>query len=280
MLIPLPDADVSALVRLVTEHDGRSPVNELGELALAGHRPGICLAERDTDGLNGFALVDQRERTAQVAVHPQRRGRGIGTRLVRDVLGRGLADTFWAFGDSPSARAVASKTGLVATRRLLFMGRPLGPVSPSEPPPGVVLRPFSDADAADIVRVNAAAFASHPEQGRLTLADFHTLAAQPWFDPDGLIVATIDGRIAGFHWTKRHDATTGEVYVLAVHPDAEGRGLGRALLEAGLTHLRDLGMTNVTLYVEAKSHRVVAMYEAAGFQILNADTSYARKDAQ
>lgn len=280
MLIALPDADVSALVRLVAEHDGRSPVNELGELTLAGHRPGVCLAERDGDEITGFAMIDRRERTAQVAVHPQRRGRGIGTRLVRAVLERGLADTFWAFGDSPSARAVASRTGLVATRRLLFMGRPLGGTVPAEPPPGVVLRGFVDADAPGVVEVNAAAFASHPEQGRLTLADFRTLATQPWFDPDGLIVATLDGRIAGFHWTKRHDATTGEVYVLAVHPDAEGRGLGRALLEAGLTHLRDLGMTNVTLYVEAKSHRVVAMYEAAGFQILNADASYAREDAQ
>lgn len=280
MRITLPDAGVSALVRLIGDHDGRYPVNELGQLGLSGLREATCLAEGDDAGLTGFALIDHRERSAQVGVHPGHRRRGIGTRLVRAVLDHGGADTFWAFGDSAAARAVAAKTGLVATRRVLFMGRPLGSASPAAPPPGVVLRPFSDADAEGIVEVNAAAFASHPEQGRLTLADFGTLAAQPWFDPDGLIVATIDGRIVGFHWTKRHDEATGEVYVLAVHPDAEGRGLGRALLEAGLTHLAGLGMTSVTLYVEAKSYRVVAMYEAAGFQILSADASYARRDAE
>ncbi len=34
-------------------------------------------------------------------------------------------------------------------------------------------------------------------------------------------------RMHGFHWTKRHSATLGEVYVVAIDPDAQGRGVGQ-----------------------------------------------------
>ena len=78
------------------------------------------------------------------------------------------------------------------------------------------------------VAVNAAAFASHPEQGRLTVADLRARMAQPWFDPAGLLMvvpsrAGEGPTVAGFHWTKVHDGPTddpatrrGEVYALSL----------------------------------------------------------------
>ncbi len=83
-----------------------------------------------------------------------------------------------------------------------------------------------------------------------------------------------DDEVAGFHWTKRHDATLGEVYVLAVHPAHGGAGLGRALLTAGLAHLHSAGCENAELYVEASEERVVALYTATGFRTLSVDTAY------
>ena len=62
--------------------------------------------------------------------------------------------------------------------------------------------------------------------------------AEPWFDPEGLLIAEeADGTVLGFHWTKRHDAHQGEVYVVGIDPAAQGRGLGRLLTLAGLHHL-------------------------------------------
>ena len=123
--------------------------------------------------------------------------------------------------------------------------------------------------------MNAAAFAHHPEQGRLTVEEFDQLAAQDWFDPGGLFVAhAADGEVAGFHWTKRHGGGLGEVYVIAVAPGHEGKGLGRALLDRGLDHLAAVGDTRVQLYVEASEQRVVRLYRNAGFEIAQTDTAY------
>ena len=91
-------------------------------------------------------------------------------------------------------------------------------------------------------------------------------------------MARHDDEVAGFHWTKRHDANLGEVYVLAVRPGHGGAGLGRALLAAGLAHLHTVGCEDVELYVEASEERVVALYAATGFRTLSVDTAYRRGD--
>ena len=77
--------------------------------------------------------------------------------------------------------------------------------------------------------------------------------AEPWFDPAGLLVAmNDDDRLLGFHWTKRHSATLGEVYVVGIDPDAQGLGLGPTLVDAGpATPARDGGLDDVLLYVES-----------------------------
>ena len=54
------------------------------------------------------------------------------------------------------------------------------------------------------VRLNAAAFARHPEQGRLTVGDLRERMDQPWFDPAGFLLVEDDstGQVVAFHWTK------------------------------------------------------------------------------
>ena len=83
----------------------------------------------------------------------------------------------------------------------------------------------------------------------------------------------------GFHWTKQHDALgeagLGEVYVLGVDPDAQGRGLAKALLLTGLAHLRDAGDEVVELYVEADQPGPVGLYRAYGFTDASRDVMYA-----
>lgn len=220
---------------------------------------------------------------AEVAVDPATRGRGIGTELVRAaVLRQGAV---WAYGDLPAARAVATRLGLRRGRVLLQLRRslPLESAIGPDAPAGVRIRTFRPGhDEPEFLAVNARAFATHPEQGRLDLAGLRAEMAQDWFDPDGffLAVSEPDGRLLGFHWTKVHPhdesfgsvgagpaGPIGEIYVLGVDPGASVRGLGGALAAAGLRHLADRGLRTVQLYVEADNVRAVRLYERLGFVV-------------
>ena len=113
------------------------------------------------------------------------------------------------------------------------------------------VRAFRPGDEAELLRVNAAAFAHHPEQGSMDAAELAERMAEPWFDPADLFVAVAGDRLLGFHWTKRHSATLGEVYVVGIDPASQGLGLGKVLVDAGLRLLRGGGADEVLLYVES-----------------------------
>lgn len=148
------------------------------------------------------------------------------------------------------------------------------PLPPLPSRDGVAVRGYRDEDAADVVRVNAAAFASHPEQGSMDLDNLRERMAESWFDPSGLLVAvdSASGEMLGFHWTKQHSALLGEVYVVGISPAAQGRGLGKLLTLAGLHHLTGKGVDEVLLYVESDNAPAIAVYGGLGFEHAAADT--------
>jgi mycothiol synthase len=80
--------------------------------------------------------------------------------------------------------------------------------------------------------------------------------------------------LIGFHWTKQHPGRLGEVYVLGVDPEAAGTGLGKALLAAGLEHLRERGNTEVELYTESDNQQALSLYFGYGFAVASRDVMY------
>jgi mycothiol synthase len=305
----------------------------------AGGRPGRHLLARAGESVIGYAFLDPDQPDqpdeppgagdaggwhgqAEAVVHPAHRRRGVGSALVGELVAAATLDTgrtggrlgIWAHGDHPGAAALAGRWGFTRERVLWQLRRSLAPPGDNRPaaelpaaelpaavlPAGVRLRTFTvGADEDAWLRVNAAAFAHHPEQGRWTRADLADRQAEPWFDPTGFFLAehadpagragraghadgtghAEAGELIGFHWTKVHDTPggpLGEVYVVGVRPDAAGGGLGRALTLAGLHHLRERGITQVMLYVDDDNTAAVRMYERLGFTRAVADVSYGR----
>ncbi len=164
------------------------------------------------------------------------------------------------------------------------------------------------ADLADLIRCNRLAFAELPDQGSWTERDFVERFEADWFDSAGLLVARRTGSgpidrgagpaLLGFHWVKLHNRhnchghrdgnghghavnaspSHGEVYVLAVDPEAHGYGIGSQLLKAGLNYLRDSGVEQVELYVDAANESALRLYTHKGFAVDGVERLWSRPD--
>ncbi|MGZ5373301.1 MAG: GNAT family N-acetyltransferase, partial [Aeromicrobium sp.] len=106
-------------------------------------------------------------------------------------------------------------------------------------------------------------------------ADLDRRMDSDWFDPEGLFVAELAGKVVGFHWTKV-EGQVGEVYVVGIDPDAQGGGLGKALTVRGLRHLQERGVPAVILYVEGDNAPALALYRRLGFQDFKKDVLYSK----
>ena len=167
--------------------------------------------------------------------------------------------SWWVFEPTSTHRQVAESVGLAHGRRLYQMRRPL----PLDLPSTLDTRSFvRGQDEEAWLRVNNRAFAAHPEQGGWDLATLRLREQEPWFDPEGFRVQERDGRLAAFCWTKVHtdqQPNLGEIYVIAVHPDFHGLGLGRDLTVAGLRYLTRKGASRGMLYVDADNTAAAAI---------------------
>ena len=311
-LTPVEQEQVRALIDAATHVDGVAPVGEQVLRELPHDRTKHLIAVDGGGDVVGYLNVapgrDGDDAMGELVVEPRARRRGIGTALLRAATeaedGR---VRFWAHGTLPAARAIADVLGMTVVRELRQMRRTLREVPQLVVSEGISLRTYQGpSDDAELLRVNNAAFAWHPEQGGWEQADLDERRGESWFDPEGLFLAFDDttGQLLGFHWTKVHaeHPGLGEVYVVGVDPAAQGRGLGRALTVVGLQHLaRRLNSESppddipgslrscppddipgslrscppeVMLYVEADNTAAVKTYERLGFAVSSVDTAY------
>jgi mycothiol synthase len=288
---------IRELVGAAAEFDGVAPVGEQVLRELAHQRTEHLLATgRDPSGggeqdervigyLNLAAGQEDSFAMAELVVHPQARRHGIGAAMIRAALAKTAGQNcFWAHGTLEPARATASALGLLPVRELIQMRRSLHGINDPAVPDGIRIRTYAGAaDDAELLRVNNAAFATHPEQGGWTPIDLAERRAERWFDPDGLFLAFDDhtDTLLGFHWTKVHaqEPGLGEVYVVGVDPSAHGRGLGGLLTSVGVAflarQLADADQPTVMLYVESDNTAALHTYRRLGFTEHSVDTAYA-----
>jgi ribosomal protein S18 acetylase RimI-like enzyme len=90
--------------------------------------------------------------------------------------------------------------------------------------------------------------------------------------PENVVVAELDGRAIGWGKIEHPTALPSSEHVwhvtgLAVHPEFEGRGAGRALMEALIAEARRRGGSRMTLRVFAPNERAQRLYKALGFEL-------------
>lgn len=261
--------------------DGVITLNEQAclQLKYRGLRDARLWISKIDGAAAGFALLHGE--ILDLAVHPDARGQGIGTSLARAALAAVERVEVWSHADHPAAAKIAERFGLPRERDLRIMSRPTSdPVEIMAMPAGIGVRTFTPDDEAALLAINAHAFATHPEQGHMTVEDFRERTSEAWFDPFGLFLAvSVDdpSEVLGFHWTKVHrdeNPPYGEVYVVAVSPKAAGKGLGTLLTQVGLTYLASTGVNEVILYVDGDNDAATAVYERQGFRVMRTEAQY------
>ena len=311
--------DVSLLVEQVTETDGIRPLSEhvMLHLRYGGDTDVRHVLGRIGSDLVAYGHLDVTDQvagaSAELAVAPAFRRQGVGHGLVEHLLEESPDGRLrlWAHGEQSGAAPLAASLGFRRSRTLFQMRRSLYAALPDPVwPDGVRLRSFLPGlDDEEWVALNARAFVELPDQGGWTLTDLHVRMREPWFDPEGFLVAEETGtdgdRMVGFHWTKVHGADAhhhghvhahehdgaerhvhehgdehhghepiGEVYVVGIDPGHQGRGLGRALTLAGLQHLRGRGLPDAMLYVDAQNTAAIALYTSLGFTKWDVDVEF------
>ncbi|HUT37661.1 MAG TPA: GNAT family N-acetyltransferase [Planctomycetota bacterium] len=141
-----------------------------------------------------------------------------------------------------------------------------------------MIRPFRPTDRDALVEITAKAFDGVSVDQNLE-ARYGLIHGVRWqerkashidadimVNPGGILVWEDNGRVAGFV-TSRFDRRTriGSIPNLAVHPDHQGKGIGKQLLEAGIAHLRSLGMKFVRIETLEQNPRCVTLYPRMGF---------------
>ncbi|MDY7041217.1 MAG: GNAT family N-acetyltransferase [Chloroflexota bacterium] len=295
------EGDLPALVSLINEADavdGMERGTSLQELEQQFARPtllperDVFLAEVGSVMVAYSYLITERDDLTCVfhqegEVHPEWRRQGIGTQMMNRTMAAAKSRR-----EELDEQTVYTSAGCVAgeeDRESLFRSfgmnparyfmkmtyEPLDDRIPSpQPPSGIVLRSYApDKDGRAVWAAVNEAFRDHWGHVEMTLEEWTFWMKSPFFRPE-LHVLAVDGReIAGVSLivineeeNNRTGRWEGWIDTLCVRRPYRRRGVGKALLLAGVRQLREAGMEMAALGADTENLTgAVRLYERAGF---------------
>ena len=268
--IDLHDEGIVEPVRGHIEDDWANPLFDADQdTLLVTAETGELAASASAWGIQPSTAVE-----AWINVHPDHRGRGLGTWLVgwaearsRRYLTEPGASTLLrpSASSSGDGQAFLERSGYRHVRTFWHMQRRLGGIEDAgSPPAGVTIRPFRDGDGPAVHRVLEASFEDH--------FGFEPMAYHAWeeamlrapsSDLSLVFLAEKGGDLVGALTTAiDEEAWVAELGVLEAH---RGTGIGRALLRRAFAELAARGWTTVKLNVDgANRSGATRLYESAG----------------
>ena len=214
-----------------------------------------------------------------VVVHPERRGRGLGStladwvqRVAIDAAPDGESVLFHHTIPAPDlgAREIVHRRGLRHVNTSWHMRRVLDDAfEPGPTPEGVTIRPSrSGDDDVAIHDILMRAFEGSFGWSFVPLDRFWRDARGPDFASDWVLVAERGGEVVGVSWQWNQDPV-GWVGELGVRPDLQGRGIGRALLQHALADLARRGFPIAQLNVDSQNDfGAVDLYRSVGMEVV------------
>jgi mycothiol synthase len=198
-------------------------------------------------------------------VHPSWRRQGIGGHAYDWASGRaspsGIRAETEALGDG--AHALYLSKGLTQVFAEDVMQLPGSAQLPlADPPAGLTLSPWGQADPARFYAVYHAAFRDRPGFPGWSQARWvEWIGDDEDFRAEWTLLASLGPADVGFI---AGDAT-GWITQMGVVPSARGRGIGAALIGEAVRRMRSAGVEAITLNVNVNNQPAAALYRRLGF---------------
>jgi mycothiol synthase len=218
-------------------------------------------------------------------VHPDERGRGVGTFLLSWSIAQAHALLAGAPNDRPRVLRLTTEALTPAAERLYqqfgftqqfaedVMRRDLRPELPDAPfPPGVMLAEWTPALADQFFDAYQHAFRERPGYPGWSPAQWIEWATgDTGFQPHMSLLARDGEQPVGF-------IVCDDAWIVQVgtHPAWRGRGLGAALVAEALRRFKAAGAEHVTLDVNANNPGAARVYTWLGFKIVGRRARYVR----
>lgn len=275
-LVPPDAAAVTALMAAEELADVGEVVIEEADIVADWQRPGYDVSAHtvgvcDDGRLVAYAEVGPDGR-GDAAVHPDHRGRGVGTWLARWTQDKARETGCAVVGmpvpqGSPADRLLES-LGHHVRWTSWVLELPEGASVPDRPvPAGYAVRAATEAEWKAAYTVNEDAFLEWSERTRNTFEDWQSqVVRRPGFEPWHLRVVTDPaGEVVAMALLQLHD---GQAYVarLATRADQRGRGLAQALLVDAFTTGARHGARRFELSTDSRTG-ALGLYEKVGMQV-------------
>ena len=277
---PLAKSDARAVFEVMAAQelvDVGEVVIEEADIVGDWQRPSYDLAASSVGVFDGDRLVAYAEVAGSffgdAAVHPDHRGRGIGTQLsiwMRELAKeRGLEVIGMSVPEGSAGDRLLESLGYFVRWNSWVLQLPKGTEIESQPlPDGYEIRTAeTEADRRALHDVKEDAFLEWSERDRESFEDFEAQTTQrPGFEPWNLrMVVDPDGACVGACYLQLSE-TTGFVSQLATRKDQRGKGIARALLVDAFANAREHGASISELSTDSRTG-ALSLYEKVGMVV-------------
>ncbi len=259
------------------------PDDIAGTFARSAHRPEDCVVVFEGDRPVAWGEVDKER--AEADVHPEHRGRGLGTALLAWTEARARET------GQPRVRQTVTDANTGAAELFRAHGYEVGHVSwilqvsyedgdppDIETPPGITIRAYGDEDAQATYRLVEDAFNEWPDREPSTFEEwarygiahgsFAPHLSRLAFDGDELV-----GTALAFDYAS---ADEGWVQMVATKATHRHRGIARTLLHEVFVAFHEQGKQKCGLSTDSRTG-ALSLYERVGMRVRRSYTGF-RKD--
>ena len=221
---------------------------------------------------------------ANLFVNPHYRRIGIGRQLLQTAIDHSnKLDSqilhIQVAVNNDAGRFLLEQAGFAAVRRYWKLTKRNGEIYENTPPEGYQLRFFNkDQDEEALTELQNQSFMGSWGFSPNTVKQIRSKARLTEWETDGiLILENSNNEMVGYNWThrpKKNNSTQGFIGMTGILPELRRLGLGRYIVQSGISYLSSLKIPTIILEVDASNMSARELYLSLGFELLEETVWY------